>query len=59
MHFDYHFTAVSVMWTLTFASLLVLLVVLMGRDRIGRFPWFTASIVLVRGVSKTVAIGDT
>ena len=35
------------MWTLTFASLLVLLVVLMGRDRIRRFPWFTASIVLV------------
>lgn len=47
MHFDYHFTAVSVMWTLTFASLLVLLVVLMGRDRARRFPWFTASIVLV------------
>jgi hypothetical protein len=47
MHFNYHFTAVSVMWTLTFASLLVLLVVLMGRDRIRRFPWFTASIVLV------------
>jgi len=47
MHFNYHFTAVSVLWTLTFASLLVLLVVLMGRDRIRRFPWFTASIVLV------------
>ena len=47
MHFDYHFTAVQVLWTLTFASLLVLLVVLMGRDRIRRFPWFTASIVLV------------
>jgi hypothetical protein len=47
MHFNYHFTAVSVLWTLTFASLLVLLVVLMGRDRILRFPCFTASIVLV------------
>ena len=35
------------MWTLTFASLLVLLVVLMGRDRMRRFPWFTAVIVLV------------
>ena len=35
------------MWTLTFAAHLVLLVVLMGRDRIARFPWFTASIVLV------------
>jgi hypothetical protein len=47
MHFDYHFTAVSVLWTLTFAALLVLLVVLMGRDRVRRFPWFTASIVMV------------
>jgi hypothetical protein len=47
MHFDYHFTAVSVLWTLTFASLLVVLGVLMGRDRARLFPWFTASIVLV------------
>ena len=47
MHFDFHFTAVTVLWTLTFASLLVLLVVLMGRDRARRFPWFTTSIVMV------------
>ena len=47
MHFDFHFTALSILWTLSFASLLVLLVVLMGRDRTRRFPWFTASIVLV------------
>ena len=47
MHFNFHFTAVSVLWTLTFAALLVLLVVLMGRDRSRRFPWFTASIILV------------
>jgi hypothetical protein len=47
MHFDFHFTAISVLWTLTFAALLVLLVVLMGRDRARRFPWFTTSIVLV------------
>lgn len=47
MHFDFHFTALSILWTLTFASLLVLLIVLMGRDRVRRFPWFTASIVLV------------
>lgn len=47
MHFDFHFTAVSILWTLTFASLLVLLVVLMGRDRARRFPWFTGSIALV------------
>ena len=47
MHFNFHFTAVSVLWTLTFASLLVLLVVLTGRDRARRFPWFTTAIVLV------------
>jgi hypothetical protein len=47
MHFNFHFTAVTVLWTLTFASLLVLLVVLMGRDRARRFPWFTTAIVLV------------
>jgi hypothetical protein len=47
MHFNFHFTAISVLWTLSFAALLVLLVVLMGRDRVRRFPWFTASIVLV------------
>ena len=47
MHFDFPFTAVSILWTLTFASQLVLLVVLMGRDRARRFPWFTTSIALV------------
>jgi hypothetical protein len=47
MHFHFPFTAIQVLWTLTFAAHLVLLVVLMGRDRIARFPWFTASIVLV------------
>ena len=40
------FTTVQILWTLTFAALLVLLVVLMGRDRVRRFPWFTASMVL-------------
>lgn len=45
MHF--HFTTVEVLWTLTFAALLVLLVILLGRDRVRRFPWFTASIVLL------------
>jgi hypothetical protein len=45
MHF--HFTAVEVTWTLTFAALLVLLVVLLGRDRVARFPFFTAGIVMV------------
>lgn len=47
MHFHFPFTVLTVLWTLTFAAHLVLLVVLMGRDRIARFPWFTAGIVLV------------
>ena len=47
MHFDFHFTALSVLWTLTFAGLLVVLIVLLGRDRVKRFPWFTTSIVIV------------
>lgn len=47
MHFDFHFTAVQILWTVTFAALLVLLVVLLGRDRLRRFPWFSAGIVLV------------
>jgi glycopeptide antibiotics resistance protein len=47
MHLNFGFTAVQTLWTLTFAALLVLLVVLQGRDRTKRFPWFTASIVLV------------
>jgi hypothetical protein len=35
-----------VLWTLTFAAQLVLLVVLMGRDHARRYPWFTAGIAL-------------
>lgn len=40
------FTTVQILWTLTFAALLVLLVVLLGRDRARRFPWFTASMTV-------------
>lgn len=47
MHLNFHFTAVQILWTLTFAAHLVLLVVLLGRDRMSRFPWFTAAISLV------------
>jgi len=47
MHFHFPFTAAAILWTLTFAAHLVLLVVLMGRERIARFPWFTASIALI------------
>ncbi|HEY1903473.1 MAG TPA: hypothetical protein VGG56_13640 [Terracidiphilus sp.] len=47
MHPNFHFTAVQVLWTLTFAAQLVLLVVLLGRDRARRFPWFTLGILLM------------
>ena len=47
MHFHFNFSAVQILWTLTFAALLVLLVVLLGRDRARRFPWFTASMALM------------
>jgi hypothetical protein len=47
MHFNFGFTAVQILWTLTFAALLVLLVVLLGRERTRRFPWFTTSIALI------------
>jgi hypothetical protein len=47
MHLNSVFTTGQVLWALMFAGLLVLLVVLLGRDRARRFPWFTASIVLV------------
>jgi hypothetical protein len=46
MHFHFDFVARQILWTLTFASQLVLVVVLMGRDRMRRYPWFTAGIVL-------------
>ncbi len=45
MHF--HLSTDQVLWTLTFAALLVLLVVLLGRDRARRFPLFMASIAVV------------
>jgi hypothetical protein len=46
MHPSSSFSAVQILWTLTFASQLVLLVVLLGRDRAKRFPWFTVAIAL-------------
>ena len=49
-----NFSTDDVLWTLTFAALLVLLVVLLGRDRARRFPWFTTSIVLL-GLDKLAA----
>jgi hypothetical protein len=47
MHFNFDFSAGQILWTLTFAGVLVLLVVLLGRDRARRFPWFTASMVMM------------
>jgi hypothetical protein len=41
-----HWNLDLILWALVLAAHLILLVTLMGRDRIKRFPWFTASIVL-------------
>jgi hypothetical protein len=46
MHFNAEFFAHQFLWTLTFAAQLVLLVILLGRERAHRYPWFTAGIVL-------------
>jgi hypothetical protein len=46
MHLNFAFSARQILWTLSFAAQLVLLVVLLGRDRIRRYPLFTLSIVL-------------
>jgi hypothetical protein len=47
MHLNFDFSAVQILWTLTFAAILVLLVVLLGRDRARVYPWFTAGIVFM------------
>ena len=47
MHLHFGLTAVQILWTLTLAALFVLLTVLVGRERVRRFPWFTAGIGLV------------
>jgi hypothetical protein len=47
MQQHFAFSTVQLLWTLTFAAQLVLLVVLLGRDRARRFPWFTASLISV------------
>jgi hypothetical protein len=47
MHFHFPFDATDILFTLTFAAHLVLLVVLLGRDRVKRYPWFTASVVIL------------
>jgi hypothetical protein len=47
MHFHFPYTSVQILWTLCFASHLVLLVVLLGRERHRRFPIFSFSILLM------------
>jgi len=43
MHSNLDSSVRQILWTLDFAAELVLLVVLLGRDRVRRYPWFTAS----------------
>ena len=47
MHFHFDMSAANILWILTFAGELVLLVVLLGRDRARRFRWFTLYISLM------------
>jgi hypothetical protein len=46
VHFNSNFFSHQFLWTLTFAAQLVLLTILLGRDRARRYPWFTAGIVM-------------
>ena len=41
-----HWNVEQILWALLVAAHLILLVVLLGRDRISRFPWFTAATVI-------------
>ena len=41
-----HWTVEQILWALVLAAHLVLLIVLLGRDRTSRFAWFTAVIAL-------------
>ncbi len=59
MHLNFAFTPVQILWTLTFAAHLVLLVVLLGRDRARVFRWFTVGIALsaLRLISSRLLYG--
>ena len=41
-----HWNLEQIVWAIGLAGNLVLLVVLLGRDRASRYPWFTAAIIL-------------
>jgi hypothetical protein len=47
MHLNFSWTTLQVLWTVKFAAMLVLLVVLLGKDRYKQFKFFTIGIVLV------------
>jgi len=47
MHLNFGWTTLQILWTVKFAASLVLLVVLLGRDRYKQFKFFTIGIVLV------------
>ncbi|WP_263358418.1 hypothetical protein [Acidicapsa ligni] len=49
-----HLTIPEILWALVLAGHLMLLIILMGRDRIRSFPWFTAAIA----VSTTRLLAD-
>jgi hypothetical protein len=48
-----HLTIEQILWALVVACHLVLLIVLLGRDRTARFPWFTAATAL--SVARLIA----
>jgi hypothetical protein len=56
---NFEFPTRQVLWALTFASQLVLLIVMLGRDRARRYPWFTAAIALyaVRLMAEILLVG--
>lgn len=49
-----HWNTEMILWVCVLAAHLVLMVVLLGRDRVGRFPWFTAA----TGLSAIRLIAD-
>src|SRR5437762_2198157 len=59
MHSHFPFTAGVMLCTLSFAGLLVLLVVLMVRARMSRLPWFTFGVFVLQLIAqKTTLLAD-
>jgi hypothetical protein len=59
MQFNFAFTTPQILWTLTLAAQLVLLVVLFGLQRLKRFPWFAVSVLVIalRAVAAEMLTG--